>query len=101
MSPRGFGLPLGDDGQCEEGLCDRTLWWSSGSEGSKASAESATTSKCYWQNILKLGKGDDASSHPATAREGTLMSGKRPVYARIPHQRRVLEDSYTADEEHA
>lgn len=48
---------MGDDGQCEEGLCDRTLWWSSGSEGSKASVESATTSKCYWQNILKLGKG--------------------------------------------
>lgn len=77
MSPRGFGLPLGDDGQCEEGLCDRTLWWSSDSEGSKASAESATTSICYLRKCqhTKI-RTEDASSHPAPADKWPLAYGK-------------------------
>lgn len=58
MSPGGLGLPLGDVGHCEEGLCDRTLWWSSDSGGSTASAESATTSMCSFENAT-FRRGED------------------------------------------
>lgn len=74
------------------------VFWFGGEEGESRICNHIKVLLAKHTGIRERG---DASSHPAAAHEGALLSEKCPVYARISHQRRALEDSYTADEERA